>query len=89
MYIQRRWFTTGRGDTIIAILIILLVTFIVPRQLGLWWLSSLAGQGLAYALIPFFVIHYTVDSILKYNQILVYSLVYTVVFLLLVFINIG
>lgn len=84
MNIDRRFFTNGKGDTIIAILIILLVTFMVPRQLGLLWLSSLAGQGLAYAIIPYFIIHYTVDSLLKYNQVLIYSLVYTVTFLLLV-----
>ncbi len=84
MNIERRFFTNGKGDTIIAILIILLVTFMVPRQLGLLWLSSLAGQGLAYAIIPYFIIHYTVDSLLKYNQVLIYSLVYTVTFLLLV-----
>lgn len=84
MYIERRFFTNGRGDTIIGLLIILLITFMVPRQLGLIWLSRLAGQGLAYAIIPYFIIHYTVDSLLKYNQVLVYSLVYAVTFLLLV-----
>lgn len=88
MYIERRFFTNGRGDTIIALLIILLVTFMVPRQLGLIWLSRLAGQGLAYAIIPYFALHYTVKSLLKYNQLLVYSLTYVVTFLLLVLVSI-
>ena len=88
IYVQRRFFTTARGDTLIAILIVLAVTFLVPRYLGIGWLPRLAGQALAYAIIPYFIIHYTVDSTVKYNQVLIYSLVYAVVFLLLVVIAI-
>ncbi|HRY12067.1 MAG TPA: hypothetical protein P5309_00690 [Syntrophomonadaceae bacterium] len=89
IFVQRRFFTTARGDTLIAILIILGVTFMVPRYLGIAWLPRLAGQALAYAIIPYFVIHYTVDSTVKYNQILIYSLIYVVVFLLMVVIALN
>ncbi len=89
IFVQRRFFTTARGDTLIAILIILGVTFLVPRYLGIAWLPRLAGQALAYAIIPYFVIHYTVDSTVKYNQILIYSLIYVVVFLLMVVIALN
>ncbi|NLN87667.1 MAG: hypothetical protein GX133_08765 [Syntrophomonadaceae bacterium] len=89
IYVQRRFFTTGRGDTIIALLIILATTFMVPRFLGIEWLPRLAGQALAFAFIPFFVIHYTVDSTNKYNQVLIYSLVYVVIFLLMVVIALN
>ncbi len=89
IFIQRRFFTTARGDTLIAILIIVAVTLIVPRLLGLLWLTRLGGQALAYAIIPYFIIHYTVDSTVKYNQVLIYSLVYVVVFLLMVVIAIN
>ncbi len=88
MYIERRFFTNGRGDTIIGLLIILLITFMVPRQLGLIWLSRLAGQGLAFAIVPYFVLHYTVKSLQKYNQILVYSLAYVLTFLVLALVSI-
>lgn len=87
-YIQKRFFTTSRGDSLIAILIILLVTLGIPRLLGSVWLTGLAGQALAFAIIPYFVLHYTVDATLKYNQLLVYALVYPIVFLLMVGINI-
>lgn len=89
IFVQRRFFTTARGDTLIAILIILGVTFMVPRYLGIAWLPRLAGQALAYAIIPYFVIHYTVDSTVKYNQVLIYSLIYVVVFLLMVVIALN
>jgi len=89
IFIERRFFTTARGDTLIAILIILAVTFLVPRYLGILWLPRLAGQALAYAIIPYFIIHYTVDSTIKYNQVLIYSLVYVAVFLLMVVITLN
>ncbi len=89
IFVERRFFTTARGDTIIAILIILAVTFLVPRYLGIAWLPRLGGQALAYAIIPYFIIHYTVDSTVKYNQVLIYSLVYVVVFLLMMVIAIN
>ncbi len=89
IFVERRFFTTARGDTLIAILIILAVTYLIPRYLGILMLTRLAGQALAYAIIPYFIIHYTVDSTVKYNQVLIYSLVYVVVFLLMVVITIN
>lgn len=88
-YVQRRFFTSGRGDTFIALLIILLVTLMVPRYLGIAWLSRLAGQALAYSFIPYFIIHYSFDSSLKYNQFLVYALIYVLVFLLMAAIHVN
>lgn len=89
IFIQRRFFTTARGDTLIAILMILAVTFLVPRYLGMLWLVRLGGPALAYAIIPYFIIHYTIDSTVKYNQVLIYSLVYVAVFLLMIVITIN
>lgn len=92
---QRRFLISGKGDTVLAIFLLLLVMLIGPILIELLTgsdgigvaLSGLAGEAAAYAIVLYGLIKWGFKAIEKYNQILAYTVIYVVFYIIFLFFN--
>ena len=91
--IQRRFFTSGKGDTAVAILLLLLFMILGPLLIEIITgnngevLSRFAGEAVVYAVLLYGLMRFAFKPLKKYNQILVFALVYIILYIAFLIFN--
>ena len=85
--VKKKYLTTGIGDTIIALVILIAFTFMGPVIISYTsynnlsdYLSYFAGTTAPWAIMIYVMLRVGFKKILKFNQLLAFSIVYVVTY---------